>query len=82
MDVSEAILAKYRTIVSNTSSTMNQNELIGEPEFGSPMTSQMETMVSQVQRDELVFDEKFKFDDAKRKLRTVLCTSDEIALPR
>ena len=48
----------------------------------SPMSNHMEGAVD-VYREELaVFDNEFKFSDAKKKLRMVLCTTDEIILPR
>lgn len=45
-------------------------------------TSQIDNVLVEVHKDEAVFDDEFKFDDAKRKLRMVFCTADQTNLPR
>ncbi|XP_057289562.1 GTPase-activating protein and VPS9 domain-containing protein 1-like [Hydractinia symbiolongicarpus] len=75
VDVSEAIMAKYRNMTLESS-----NEGLDQP-FGTPHSSQMEDVAMQVHKDEVIFDDEFKFEDAKKKLRTVLCTSDQTLIP-
>ena len=65
----EAILSKYRN--------MNQSTTITEDESLHDIRDDLEssnngTVKSQVQEQDAVFNEEYKFNDAKRKLRSVL----------
>lgn len=80
-------MEKYRKIATLGSvggTTSNSNTF--DPSLHtlpSSTTSQIEEPLIQVSvEEEIVFDDDFKFEDAKRKLRTVFCTSDQTSLPR
>lgn len=70
-------MEKYRNIATGSS----PNDGL-DASLDTLSESQMDQVLVQVQKDEVVFDDEFKFEDAKRKLRTVFCTADQASLPR
>jgi len=74
-DESEAILAKYRNLTLEASSPSLDQSFNGAPELDYNTTALTSI------KDEMVFDDEYKFNDAKRKLRTVLSTSAQPTLP-
>ena len=81
-------MEKYRkiaTLGSSTTTTNNTNNSLDVHTFTPPTSTSSqieEPLIQVVSADEIVFDDDFKFEDAKRKLRTVFCTSDQTSLPR
>ena len=72
-DAGEDIMEKYRNISTIPRPPQQQDDTV----YGtSPSSRGMEP------QEDTKFDEVFKFGDAKRKLRTVLCSSDAGTLPR
>ena len=71
---SEAILAKYRNLTLDSSNTSGLSD--------SFVNSSTMELTSSNKQEEVTFDEEYKFNDAKRKLRTVLCSCDRISLPQ
>ncbi len=67
-EISEEIMAKYRNISSNHGlmEEVSHDESIDFTDFPK----------------ETEFDDDFKFEDAKRKLRIVLCIADRSNFPR
>lgn len=70
-------MEKYRNIATESSPHSGLDASID-----TLSSSQMDQVLVQVRKDEVVFDDDFKFEDAKRKLRTVFCTADQSNLPR
>ena len=66
VDVSEEILSKYRNITPMSAGLMEDDQNCDE----------------NVSVKETEFDDCFKFEDAKRKLRIVLCMADRSNFPR
>ncbi|XP_065647423.1 GTPase-activating protein and VPS9 domain-containing protein 1 isoform X2 [Hydra vulgaris] len=75
-DAGEAILAKYRSMASLPVSHDADSNF-----SSSPMSSHMEGAIDVCREELAIFDNEFKFSDAKKKLRMVLCTTDQITLP-
>ena len=76
-------MEKYRKIATLGSTTTNNSLDVHTFTPPSSNSSQIEEpLIQVVSADEIVFDDDFKFEDAKRKLRTVFCTSDQTSLPR
>jgi len=71
-------MEKYRKLATGNSSSAHTFD----PSPHTLPSSQMEGALIQVYEDKVVFDDEFKFEDAKRKLRTVFCTADQSNLPR
>lgn len=69
LDISEEILKKYRNIQPQPAGLMEDDQSCndrGRADFAK----------------QAEFDEDFKFEDAKRKLRLVLCMADRSNFPR
>ena len=78
-------MEKYRkiaTLGSNTSTSSNNANNFDPSLDTLPSSTEIEEPLIRVEEDKIVFDDEFKFEDAKRKLRTVFCTADQTNLPR